>query len=85
MTLDFVTIVARRTSKAPVSEGGWSAIPVIWSAIDLVNPLSDPAVFKDRPTEVPGLVAGLDAARAEVERLFARWQELDAIHKASPR
>jgi hypothetical protein len=42
-------------------------------------------VFKDRPTEVPGLIAGLDAARAEVERLFTRWQELDAIHKASPR
>jgi len=47
--------------------------------------LSDPGVFKDRPTEVPGLIAGLDAARAEVERLFARWQELDAIHRASPR
>jgi ATP-binding cassette subfamily F protein uup len=41
--------------------------------------LSDPAVFKDRPTEVAGLVAKLDAARAEVERLFARWQELDAL------
>jgi ATP-binding cassette subfamily F protein uup len=47
--------------------------------------LSDPGVFKDRPTEVPALIAGLDAARAEVERLFARWQELDAIHTASPR
>ncbi len=47
--------------------------------------LSDPGVFKDRPTEVPGLIAGLDAARAEVERLFARWEELDAIHRASPR
>jgi ATP-binding cassette subfamily F protein uup len=47
--------------------------------------LSDPGVFKDRPTEVPTLISGLDAARAEVERLFTRWQELDAIHKASPR
>ena len=43
--------------------------------------LSDPSVFKDRPTEVQTLVADLDAARAEVERLFARWQELDAIPK----
>jgi ATP-binding cassette subfamily F protein uup len=43
--------------------------------------LSDPTVFKDRPTEVQTLVADLDAARAEVERLFARWQELDAILK----
>jgi len=41
--------------------------------------LSDPAVFKDRGAEVHGLVADLDAARADVERLFARWQELDAL------
>jgi ATP-binding cassette subfamily F protein uup len=47
--------------------------------------LSDPSVFKERPTEVATLVAELDAARAEVERLFARWAELDAIQQASPR
>jgi ATP-binding cassette subfamily F protein uup len=47
--------------------------------------LSDPGVFKDRPTEVQALIAELEAARAEVERLFARWQELDAIKLASPR
>jgi ATP-binding cassette subfamily F protein uup len=47
--------------------------------------LSDPFVFKDRPTEVQKLIAELDAARAEVERLFARWQELDAVKQASPR
>jgi ABC transport system ATP-binding/permease protein len=46
--------------------------------------LSDPAVFKDRPTEVATLVADLDAARAEVDRLFARWQALDAIRQATP-
>jgi ABC transport system ATP-binding/permease protein len=44
--------------------------------------LSDPAVFKDRGAEVAGLVAALDAARADVERLFARWQELDALPRA---
>jgi len=43
--------------------------------------LQDPAVFKDRPTEVQTLVAELDGARAEVERLFTRWQELDALPK----
>ncbi|HET9622670.1 MAG TPA: ABC-F family ATP-binding cassette domain-containing protein [Kofleriaceae bacterium] len=47
--------------------------------------LSDPTVFKDRPTEVQNIIGELDAARAEVERLFARWQELDAIKAADPR
>jgi ATP-binding cassette subfamily F protein uup len=48
---------------------------------DLEATLSDPAVFKERPTEVDSLIAKLDAARVEVDRLFARWQELDAIPK----
>jgi ABC transport system ATP-binding/permease protein len=52
---------------------------------ELEATLSDPAVFKDRPTEVAALIVDLDAARAEVERLFARWQELDAIRAAAPR
>jgi ATP-binding cassette subfamily F protein uup len=47
--------------------------------------LSDPALFKDRPTEIQPLLGQLDAARVEVERLFARWQELDAIKAADPR
>ena len=51
---------------------------------ELEATLSDPAVFKDRGTEVQALVAELDAARADVERLFARWQELDAIEQANP-
>ena len=47
--------------------------------------LSDPGVFKDRPTEIQALIAELEAARGEVERLFARWQELDAVKQAAPR
>jgi ATP-binding cassette subfamily F protein uup len=49
--------------------------------VELEATLSDPTVFKDRPTEVQTLIAALDAARAEVERLFARWQELETIPK----
>jgi ATP-binding cassette subfamily F protein uup len=41
--------------------------------------LNDPTIYKARAAEVPSLVAGLDAARAEVERLYARWQELESI------
>jgi ABC transport system ATP-binding/permease protein len=48
---------------------------------ELEATLSDPAVFKDRGSEVQGIIAALDAARAEVEQLFARWQELDALPK----
>ncbi len=43
--------------------------------------VQDPALFKDRGSEVQGLMAQLEAARADVERLFTRWQELDAIPK----
>jgi len=46
---------------------------------ELESTLSDPAVFKERGAEVPGLIAELDRARAEVERLFARWHELEEL------
>jgi ATP-binding cassette subfamily F protein uup len=41
--------------------------------------LNDPATYKARAAEVPQLVAALDSARAEVERLYARWQELEGL------
>jgi hypothetical protein len=43
------------------------------------------ALNDDLPTEVQALIAELETARAEVERLFARWQEPDAIKETSPR
>jgi ATP-binding cassette subfamily F protein uup len=50
--------------------------------VELEAALSDPALFKERPLEVAGLNTRLEAARAEVERLYARWAELDAIPPA---
>ncbi|HEY3354990.1 MAG TPA: ABC-F family ATP-binding cassette domain-containing protein [Polyangia bacterium] len=44
----------------------------------LTATLNDPALARERGREIPALVAALDAARAEVERLWARWQELEA-------
>ena len=41
--------------------------------------LEDPAIYRTRAAEVPALVAALDAARAEVDRLYARWEELEAL------
>jgi ATP-binding cassette subfamily F protein uup len=48
---------------------------------ELEATLSDPSVFRDRPTEVQTLITHLDAARVVVERLYARWQELELIPK----
>jgi ABC transport system ATP-binding/permease protein len=46
--------------------------------------LSDPATYqKDGGASVAGLRADLDAAAAEVERLYARWQELEAVKSAA--
>jgi ABC transport system ATP-binding/permease protein len=50
---------------------------------ELEAALSDPGLFKERGTEVPGLVADLDRARSHVEELFARWHELEALAGAS--
>jgi ATP-binding cassette subfamily F protein uup len=48
---------------------------------ELEATLSDPALFKERGPEVPGLVAELERARAEVERLFARWHQLEELEQ----
>jgi ATP-binding cassette subfamily F protein uup len=45
----------------------------------LQSELEDPTIYKTRAAEVPALVAGLDAARAEVDRLYKRWEELEAL------
>jgi len=71
----------KRTFKEKAELAGMeAAIEVAETRVrELETTLSDPAVFKDRAAEVPTLVTALDGARAEVERLFARWQELEAI------
>ena len=40
--------------------------------------LEDPTIYKTRAAEVPALVAAVDAARAEVDRLYKRWEELES-------
>jgi ATP-binding cassette subfamily F protein uup len=41
--------------------------------------LADPATYQRDGARVPQLKADLESAGAEVERLYARWQELEAI------
>jgi ABC transport system ATP-binding/permease protein len=43
----------------------------------LERTLNDPAFYVTRAKEAPGLVDEMEAAKAEVARLYARWQELD--------
>ena len=44
--------------------------------------LNDPALYADRAEEVPAIVARQGALRAQVDRLMARWMELEA--KSNP-
>jgi ATP-binding cassette subfamily F protein uup len=46
--------------------------------------LGDPATYQKDGAAVAGLKADLDAATAEVERLYARWQELEALRGGGP-
>ena len=43
--------------------------------------MNDPALYRERAAEVPALLAQLESARAEVERLYSRWQELESLPK----
>jgi len=46
---------------------------------ELQATLNDPTIYKSRAAEVPAIVAQLDAAKGEVDRLYARWQTLEAL------
>jgi len=41
--------------------------------------LNDPAFYITRSHEAEGLIKDLEAAKAEVTRLYARWEELEAV------
>ena len=45
--------------------------------------LSDPATYQKGGDVVPALRAEMEAAAAEAERLYARWQELESISAAA--
>ncbi len=48
-------------------------------AAELETALNDPNFYTTRAKEAPGLIAKLEAAKAEVARLYARWEELERI------
>ncbi len=50
---------------------------------DLEATLQDGSIYSTRAAEVPTLVASLEQARAKVDALYARWQELESIASAA--
>jgi ATP-binding cassette subfamily F protein uup len=63
-------------------EGMEAAIMLVESRVhELETTLNNPTFYATRAVDAPRLVAELEAARAEAARLYARWQELDAIGK----
>ncbi|MBI4511710.1 MAG: ATP-binding cassette domain-containing protein [Deltaproteobacteria bacterium] len=48
---------------------------------DLEHALQDPSLYQSRGAEVPSLVEALDERRRDVERLYERWQALEAIER----
>jgi ATP-binding cassette subfamily F protein uup len=45
--------------------------------------LNDPSFYITRSAEAPAMIAELETAKAEVARLYARWEELEAIKAAA--
>jgi len=89
-TSDFATVAQRRTNRGPVGEGGWSAMAIVWNGIDLVNPLSDPAITNNCAEYYPGwycdpmqtdLLRRYSIATAEDERKTLAAQLQVAFHK----
>jgi peptide/nickel transport system substrate-binding protein len=85
-TSDFTTVAERRRGRAPVEQGGWSVVPIVWNGIDMVNPLSDPAVSYNCSESNPGWYC--DAKLTELLRHYSetsdpgRQQELAAAIQA---
>lgn len=55
-TSDYATVAQRRLSKAPVGDGGWSIVPVVWNGVDLVNPLANTGLAYNCVANYPGWV-----------------------------
>lgn len=68
-TSDFATVAERRRSRAPVENGGWSLVPIVWNGIDLVNPLADPAVGYNCSESNPGWYC--DSTMTELLRRYS--------------
>ncbi|MDB5100689.1 MAG: transporter ATP-binding protein [Cyanobacteria bacterium RYN_339] len=77
-----VGVAARKPSykEQKELEGMEAAIEAAETAVaTLEAQLADPTLYAERGGEVQGLLAEADAARKQVETLYRRWEELEAI------
>jgi ATP-binding cassette subfamily F protein uup len=49
------------------------------AAVALEDLLNDPKFQIERASEAPAILANLQSARSEIERLYARWEELSTL------
>jgi peptide/nickel transport system substrate-binding protein len=78
-TSDYATAAQRRLSRAPVDQGGWSVVPIVWNGIDLLNPLSNPAVSNNCNDKTPGWYC--DPKMTDLLRRYAVAATADERHQ----
>jgi ABC transport system ATP-binding/permease protein len=63
-------------------DGMEAAINAIETRVaELEAQINDPKFYAERPREVPAVLAEIESTKAEVARLYARWEELERIGK----
>jgi peptide/nickel transport system substrate-binding protein len=51
---DWATVSQLRANRGPVADGGWSALPLIWTGFDMNNPMTNPIVLYNCTDGFPG-------------------------------
>ena len=69
-TSDYATVAQRRLSTAPVEQGGWSAVAIVWNGIDLISPIRN---FGTCNNYVPGYPVSY--CNPQVTELLRRYSE----------
>ncbi|WP_240782559.1 ABC transporter substrate-binding protein [Roseococcus sp. SYP-B2431] len=88
---DWATVSQLRNQRGPTGEGGWSALPLVWTGFDMANPMTNPVILYNCSDAFPGwwcdqrqvpllreFAAEPDMARRR--ELAARIQELAREH-----
>lgn len=72
---DWSTVAQRRARRVPVSEGGWSAVPLVWTGFDMANPMTNPVMVYNCAGVYPGWWC--DEGQVPLLRQFSEAVEQD--------